>query len=177
MPQRSKISTLPDTLKAELDRRLIQSGFSGYEGLEEWLTDQGWQISKSAIHRYGSKFEERLGAIAMATEQAKAIASAAEDDGNAMSDAVIRLIQEKVFAMLVDMESLDPENVSLTSIGMMIAKLTSSSVQVKEQQRKYKDRAEQAAKEIDNLLGQSKNRGLSEDMAAQIRSKVLGIAG
>lgn len=177
MPQRSKISTLPDTLKAELNRRLIQSGFSGYEGLEEWLTDQGWQISKSAIHRYGSKFEERLGAIAMATEQAKAIASAAEDDGNAMSDAVIRLIQEKVFAMLVDMESLDPENVSLTSIGMMIAKLTSSSVQVKEQQRKYKDRAEQAAKEIDNLLGQSKNRGLSEDMAAQIRSKVLGIAG
>lgn len=177
MPQRSKISTLPDTLKAELDRRLIQSGFSGYEGLEEWLTDQGWQISKSAIHRYGSKFEERLGAIAMATEQAKAIASAAEDDGNAMSDAVIRLIQEKVFQMLVDMESLDPENVSLTSIGMMIAKLTSSSVQVKEQQRKYKDRAEQAAKEIDNLLGQSKTRGLSEDMAAQIRSKVLGIAG
>ena len=177
MPQRSKISILPEDLKAELDRRLIQSGFSGYEGLEEWLSAQGWQISKSAIHRYGSRFEERLGAIAMATEQAKAIASAAEDDGNAMSDAVIRLIQEKVFQMLVEMESLDPDNVSLTSIGMMIAKLTSSSVQVKEQQRKYKDRAEQAAKEIDNLLGQSKTRGLSEDMAAQIRSKVLGIAG
>lgn len=177
MPQRSKVATLPENIKAELDRRLIQSGFSGYEGLEQWLGEQGWQISKSAIHRYGSKFEERLGAIAMATEQAKAIATAAEDDGNAMSDAVIRLIQEKVFQMLVEMESLDPENVSLTSVGMMIAKLTSSSVQVKEQQRKYREKAEQAAKEIENLLGQSKNRGLSEDMAAQIRSKVLGIAG
>jgi microcompartment protein CcmL/EutN len=177
MPARSKVSLLPAEVKAELDSRLIKSGFSGYEALEEWLGEQGCTISKSAIHRYGSKFEEKLGAIAMATEQAKAIASASEDDGNAMSDAVIRLIQEKVFQMLVEMENLDPENVSLPSLGMMIAKLTSSSVQVKEQQRKYREKAEQAAKEIENLLGQSKTRGLSEDMAAQIRSKVLGIAG
>lgn len=177
MPQRSKVTSLPEEIKASLDRKLIRSGFSGYGMLEEWLLEQGYEISRSAIHRYGSKFEERLGAIALATEQAKAIASAAEDDGNAMSDAVIRLIQEKVFQLLIDMEEIDPEKISLPQVGTMIAKLTSSSVSVKRQQREYRERAEAAAKEIENLLGQSKNRGLSEDMAAQIRSKVLGIAG
>jgi hypothetical protein len=37
MPLPSKVSQLPDKTKAELDRKLIESAFSGYRQLEEWL--------------------------------------------------------------------------------------------------------------------------------------------
>ena len=67
MPQRSKILTLPDNVKADLNNRLISGGFAGYEALSEWLISEGYEISKSALHRYGTEFEQRLGAIRVAT--------------------------------------------------------------------------------------------------------------
>ena len=41
MPARSKITQLPDEIRAELERRLITGGFSDYSSLELWLRDQG----------------------------------------------------------------------------------------------------------------------------------------
>ena len=101
MPQRSAISQLPEEIQLELNRRLVANSFSDYQGLSEWLEELGFEISRSSVHRHGHLFEEKLIAIKIATEQAKAIATAAGDEEGAMNDALIRLIQQKAFDVLV----------------------------------------------------------------------------
>lgn len=57
MPARSKIATLPDAVRRELDAKLIANGFGDYEGMARWLNEQGFQIGKSCVHEHGQKLE------------------------------------------------------------------------------------------------------------------------
>lgn len=173
MPAPSKVETLlPESLKQELDSRLIQSGFSGYEALSEWLKTHGFTISKSALHRYGQTFEERVVALKRATEQAKAIVAESPDDEGAMAEALTRLVSEKLFTVLIDME-VDPNKVNINSLGKTVAELTRASVTHKKYVQEVRARALAAAAEVESV---AKQGGLSDDRAAIIRQKILGIA-
>jgi hypothetical protein len=46
MPPRSKVAMLPQALRDELERRMVERGFSGYEELADWLQKQGFQIAE-----------------------------------------------------------------------------------------------------------------------------------
>lgn len=89
MPARSTVSRLPPELRDELDRRLIAGGFSDYTGLTDWLAGEGYEISRSAVHRHGRRVEERIEQIRIATDEAKAIEKAAEDDGESISFSIL----------------------------------------------------------------------------------------
>jgi Protein of unknown function (DUF3486) len=45
MGVRSKVAKLPASVRAELDRRIAEGAFSGYQALAEWLQAQGYQIA------------------------------------------------------------------------------------------------------------------------------------
>lgn len=60
MGRLSIIKLLPDSVRKEIDRRLIDEKFSNYERHARALTDQGYPISKSMLHRYGQEFEHVL---------------------------------------------------------------------------------------------------------------------
>lgn len=141
MPQRSKIHTLPDDVKSQLDKKLITGGFSDYTGLAAWLTDQGFEISRSSLGRYGSEFEQRLGAIRIATEQARAVVDAAGDERGDMNEALIRLVQQEAFNVLVNLND-DDKNALLPKIGIMVAKLSKASVGQKKWMLDVKTKAE-----------------------------------
>lgn len=149
MPKRSKILQLPEEIKATLDKRLISGGFSGYRELASWLAEQGFEISHSAIHRYGQEFEEKIAAIRIATEQAKAITDAVGDDAGATGDALIRLVQEKAFQVLVKMSDLDPEAVDFNKLTVSIAKLNNAAVTQKKWLADMKKKTEQAVENIE----------------------------
>ena len=91
MPTRSKVMQLPESVRSQLDQKLIANGFSDYPALADWLAGQGFEIGKSSLHRYGQEFEDKLAALRIATQQAQAIGEAVEDDGNALGDALVRL--------------------------------------------------------------------------------------
>lgn len=101
MAQRSSLLELPDDLRKQLNARLVAKGFSNYDGFAQWLNNEletrglELRVSRSAIHRHGQKFEDKLETLRVATEQAKAISEGAEDDEGTMNDALIRLIQTK----------------------------------------------------------------------------------
>lgn len=172
MPQRSKVLALPDDVKADLDKRLISGGFADYVALSEWLKGQGYEISKSSIHRYASDFEARLSAIKIATDQAQAIAETIGDDQGVLGDALTRLIQEKTFQLLVEMETLDPEKVSFTKLGEMVAKLNKTAVL---QKKWMADMREKARSTADDVVKVARSEGLSAEKAEEIRKKILGI--
>ncbi|MCE5184629.1 MAG: DUF3486 family protein [Planctomycetaceae bacterium] len=174
MPSRSKITKLPDVIKRELDKRLITGSFSDYRKLSDWLQEQGFEISKSAINRYGQAFEDRLAAIKVASEQARAVSEAVGDNEGVMNDALISLVQEKAFDVLVNLQTEDPVAFAkiFPKMGIMVAKLSKASVDQKKWMSEAKSKAKDAAEEVVKAV---KKSGMSEKTAEEIRKKILGI--
>jgi hypothetical protein len=170
MAPRSKISKLPTDVKAWLDRALSENGFADYELLAADLKSRGYDISKSAVHRYGQDFEDKLLAIKVATEQARAITEAIPDNEGAMNNALISLVQQKAFNALVNM----PEGASIKDIGLMVARLSNATVKQKQFAAEVREKAATAADAVEKI---AKKGGLSPSAVKEIRSRILGIPG
>jgi len=178
MARRSSILSLPDDLRQALNARLVSSGFADYSALEEWLNGElearglELRVSRSAVHRHGQQFEEKLEALRVATEQAKAIAEGAEDDEGSMNDALIRLVQTKTFETLMALEEGQPVH----KIGLMVARLVRASVNQKKWASEYREKLEaRKAAAAEKVEAITKKSGLTKDVAAQIRAEILGI--
>jgi len=175
MPKRSKVETLPPELKAWLDGELLKRGFADYVQLAADLQKKGADLSKSSLHRYGSKFEERMAQLKASTEQAKAVVAASPDDEGAMNEALIRLTQDKLFGILVELD-VDPASVSLPKLTKSIADLARSSIG----QKRWSLEARAAARE--ELLREQREKldalpnkgGVTAETKAAIR-EALGI--
>jgi len=144
MPRRPAVHALPPEVKAWLDEALAGKGFQGYRLLEEELLRRGWEISKSSLQRYGKSFEERLKALKLASEQAKAIVEAAPDEEGAVNEALTRLVQEKLFTVLQDIQ-VDPEHLNLAGLTRSVAELCRSSVAQKRWRAEALERARREA--------------------------------
>ena len=173
MGKKSTVETLPKEVKEWLDRALVESNFSGYKLLAEAMKARGYEISKSAIHRYGQDFEDRLKTLKMVTEQARAVVQAAPDEDGAVNDALVRLTQEKLFGVLMEIE-VDPETVDLAKLAKAVAELGKASVMQKRWLSEVRAKAEAAAANVEKI---AKKGGLSSASVEQLRREILGIAG
>lgn len=171
MAPRSKVAGLPPAVKQWLDTALVDGNFADYELLAEELKGKGYDISKSSLHRYGSKFEAKMAAVKLATEQAEAIAKAVPDDENALGDALLRVIQEKTFSMLMNMEE-DPK-IGFAKLASIAIESGFSSTNVKEFRSKVKTKAKEAAAEVASI---AKSGGLTAESIEAIKKSILGIA-
>ncbi|WP_076592013.1 DUF3486 family protein [Herminiimonas arsenitoxidans] len=171
MARRSKVVALPKAIKEWLDKALLDGNFAEYELLTAQLKEKGFDISKSSLHRYGSQFEKKMAAIKIATEQARAIGEAVPDDENAMGDALLRVIQEKTFSMLMNMEE-DPK-IGFAKLASIAIDSGFSSTNIKEFRSKVKNKAKDTATEV---AATARQAGLSDEMVAEIKRKILGIA-
>lgn len=171
MPRRSAITELPNNIKDELDERLVSGGFARYQDLAEWLAGEGYEISRSAIHRYGHKFKFRLEAMKHVTEQSRIIAEHIGDDANLVGDALTRLIQEKLFGIVVDLE--DPGEMSLPALVRAIADLNRSSVTVKKYSAEVR---EKLRVKLSALEAENKQDGkLDPETLRRVREEIYGI--
>jgi len=179
VPRRSKVGKLPADIRGWLDAILVGNQFGGYVALEAALRAKGYAVSKSALHRYGSKLERRLQAIRDSTEAARAIAQTAPDEADDRSAAVMSMVQSDIFNILVDLQDSEDdvphaERLKLRSrAAKSIAELSRASVNQKKWMVDVRSRTEAAAKKAESL---ARKGGLSEDSAAEIRRAILGIA-
>lgn len=178
MAPRSKVALLPPEVREALEQRLIGSGFSGYEEHSAWLAEQGYEIKKSSVHRFGSTFEDRCAGLAIATTQAKAIVEASGDDEGAMGRSLTSLLQKKIFDALLDLE-IDPDEIDISKLGRMIADLSRASVtQQKHASQVRKDSREELQREQSaNLDKVAAEQGMTGDQVKFWRERFLGIAG
>lgn len=180
MGRQSSITALPEEVRRFLERALTEQGFSGYEALEALMRDKGYNISKSAIHRYGQKIERRFAAIKASTEAAKLIVEAAGDDQDARSEAVIALVQTEMFESIIAIQESDDDKLSPADrLGMMskaaknIATLARASIV----QKQYKSAVQAKAADVaDKAARLAAKGGLSPESVAEIRRSILGIA-
>lgn len=180
MGYQSTVSALPDAVRGALDKQLVTRNFTGYQALEDWLRAEGYEISKSAIHRYGQKIERRMAAIKASTEAAKLITESAGDDQDARSEAVIALVQTEMFDSIIAIQEADDEELSAEDrLGLMskaaknIATLTRASLAQKEYKTKVMARAAEAAEKVAKL---ARKGGMSAATVDEIKRSILGIA-
>lgn len=169
MPPRSKVGTLPAEVKAWLDQALVENNFSGYEALSAELAERGYSIGKSALHAYGQSFEDRLSRLRMASEQAKAVVTAAPDEEGAVNEALMRLVQEHLFNLLMT----EGGKVDLPKVAKAVAELGRASVVQKKWLAEVKARAEVAAQAVEKIV---RKGGLNAETVNEIRRQILGVA-
>jgi hypothetical protein len=176
MPAVAKVHTLPDDIRGWLEGELKRRGYGDYVQLSELLAEKGYRISKSTLGRFGVDLKERCDALRLATETAKTIVRENPDDDGAMNDALQRLVQEKIFTLLYDLQNLkiSTENFDakdLARITRAIADITNASLR---QKRWMAEGRKQQAEKVEAAIAEAKpSGGLSDAAEARIRAALL----
>ncbi len=168
MPAPSKVALLPEDIREEFERRLVASGFSGYEAHSAWLATTGHPIGKSALGEFGKNYKKRLEQLRIAAEQAKALRQAAPDDEGAVNDMVIRMAQEKIFNLLMELD-IDPEKVNVSALFRSIAEVTRATTSHKRFMEEFQKKGSGVIEEM------AKSTGMSEEQANLWKMKFLGV--
>ncbi len=177
-----KIQRLPEDLKLELDRRLSGGTFRSWRKLSEWLGQNGYQISHTSLYEYGQKFDRRLDAIRLATEQARIVCAQFKDDDVQMQTALLRLVQTRLFEVLSAVnektksgrpkrggEKIAPVNITV------LARCVLGLARADSENRKWAERARAAVATAAKKLDEAAGKGLSTDAADQIRAVLMEI--
>lgn len=178
MPARSIIDQLPPELREWLEAELVRRGFADYieltEELNRRIAGAGLEVTvaKSSVHRYGAQVGERIAALKRSTEVARTLAREVGDDEGAMNDALMRLVQDRLFNVVLDLE-LDPAKINFLKLGHLVADLGRASVTQKKHQVELRARAKAAAAVVAET---ARKGGLSDDAIELIRREILGIA-
>ena len=181
MGARSKIDTeLPRQVREELDARLVAQNFCKYADLHDWLARRlrehglAITISRPAVKRHGKRLESRLQRLKIATEQAKALAAGAGDDEGAMSDALVRLTQERLFELLMSMGDIDPKKVNLSGLLKGVSEITKASVSQKRWMTEARAKISAAKADLKKEL--QGRKGITADTMRKI-DEAFGVLG
>src|SRR5438270_8118947 len=100
---RSKVVMLPATVRAEVDRLIVERAFSGYQALAKDLQAKGYHISDDSLQRYGVRLRHQLDALNLARYQAQVLAAAGKNTGDTLATPTVtiaRHIQQQVLSIL-----------------------------------------------------------------------------
>ena len=183
MGRRSTVYALPPEVRDQLNARLVSQGFGGYSELAEWLSAQGYELSRSAVHRYGAEleaeYEAAMGDVRRASELARAYADADPDDAAALTGAVNRMAQEQLLRALLGLRKaeaagehapgdmakhLSTVSRALADLGRLDIQRTKHAIQV---------RRELAAEAADRAEAAAKKGGVSADGIAALRAAIM----
>lgn len=170
----SSIETLPVEVKAWLDQELVRMGFRDYSGLAQALKEQGHEISRSAIGRYGKSFKEEQKRLKQSIEMAKAFAEVVGDDGAAMNQTLTALAQQELMAIV--REGRYDEEIKLPALVQSIAQLNRSDINTRKFQIEQAARRKALNDAADQAEQSLTGRGMSKDAVDAIKREILGIA-
>lgn len=183
MPTVSKLNLLPAEVRAWLDSRLVANAFGNYDDLTDQLNqklaehDLELRVSRSGLGVYGKTLKERIEKIRASTSAAKVLNETLDDDGDALGMANIALAQDLMFQLMNRVNLDDPDQkVDVDELSMLfraLGNISRASLPQKKWAKSVREELErktsQAAAEIQS------EAGLTDEQAAIIRAKILGI--
>lgn len=158
---------LPADVREQVDRLLIEGG-STYEEIRDFLAAQGYDISRSAIGRYGKDFLAAYRRLRIVEDKSRALVSEV-GDGLVLEEAA-----SKIFVQMVLEAQLDG-NLDLKKLPRILsdfAKLQASSVAREKFKREIQEKVRGVAEDVAET---AKKSGLTAAAADEIRRKILGI--
>lgn len=171
MPPRSLIRQLPKLIRTRLDKQLNTNGFREHQALVDWLSEQGYQISKSSVQRYSADLQSRINQAEEAALKARAIAEVFPDSDPSMGVALTGLVQQQLLEFVLA-DGFAPELLSPMEVIKAIAEVNRAEMA----HQKWK--AETQAK-IDEKLSEMETdaprAGLDLETIKRIREEIYGI--
>jgi hypothetical protein len=173
------VDALPPEVRAWLDQELVRLGFRDYRGLARELKGQGWQVSKSAVHRYGQALQEQ---IETRTRKAKEKAELAKALSGVYGDNLADMVTgAQGIALSAVMDAIDAREYSadretLGSLAKAIPQIgrglfgAAAEKRAEAARRKALEDAAQAVERSEVA------RGLTKDRVAELRRIITGIA-
>lgn len=183
MPARSAVGQLPEEIRDELNRRLVESGFSGYADLAAWLREQGYQVSKSAVHRHGSELERQFDEAMADVRRTRALAKACKDEGDAgdqgdVLSATSGILQEQLLRISIALRQADTDPAeaakSISVVARAHADVGRMQVALQKWQEQMREKAASAADAVERV---ARRGGLTAESVDLIRREILGITG
>lgn len=183
MGRKSSIERSPEAVRATIDK-LIRQGRFTLDEMRAYIAAQHGENavpSRSSLHRYTVQQEAML-------EKMRAIDSAArvvvEELGESPDDRAGALLVQSITTLAVDAAmraQQDGEEPSIEEVRKLARAardvISARSVNLKERQAiEAAARAKLQREQAQALESVVKEGGLSEDMAAQFRKKILGVA-
>jgi len=169
----SSIRTLPTEAKAWLDQELVRRQFTGYVQLEALLAEQGYEISKSALGRYGKKFKQEQTQLKQSIEMAKAFAEVVGDDGAAMNQTLTALAQQELMSVIRDGKYDD--EIKLPALVRSISALNRSDINTRKFQIEQAARNKALNEAANAVEKAAQQKGMTADQAQFWREQVLGV--
>ena len=184
MAKRPAIATLlPEDVLVALNEKLICQAFGDYAGLSEWLKEQGYQVSKTAVWRHGSclqaAMEKSMGRARERMEIAKALRGASDEDKAALMEANEMVAMDQIMDMFEAMGTWEAADkvTAVPKLVRAIADLNRSAIGSSKWKKEFEAEAEKKASEKAARLATSaaKKEGVSDEGLSRIR-QALGMA-
>jgi hypothetical protein len=180
----TKINLLPAHLRAELDRRIIESGYGDYRGHSEWLKGEGHEISNVTICDHGTKIRDRIQELADAKNFAIAYGISVGEDELAVPRMINGMVQDALFKVASRIHKTasnlpDDDDGAIWSLLKQLNMLTKSladtsrsDVMVSKYSQELKDK--QAAK-LAELTAEGQELGINTEYLKRLESEWLGL--
>ena len=180
--KRNRFQRLPPKDRAFVENRQFNNGYGDIDGLQQDLKERGHDIPRSTLGYINKYLKEQADEIRQKTQLTTSIINAVGENAHNLGLATSLLFQNEVQEMLsklglreIDYTALSEEariklffNLSKTQLN------TSESIQI---QQKAKIELEKRVKETATVIEETvKDAGLTDEKAAFILEKVLGIA-
>lgn len=182
MARRSKVDGLPAVVLDDLNSKLIERGFSGYEDLAAWLKELGYDISKSALHRHGSaleaEFEEAMADARRTRALARAARESGDNDDGALLESASGIMQDNLLRLSLKLKhsGAEPEEAAKTLSLISRAFADIGRFDISRQKWQIEMEAKIRADEREKVTAAAKAAGASPDLLKKIRVE-LGIEG
>ncbi|MDE4175789.1 DUF3486 family protein [Phaeobacter sp. PT47_59] len=191
MPPPRKINLMPPEFRDWLHEALQERGFSGYEQLAEdlnfKLADAGLElrIGKSAVHEYGSEYQEFVKYQEQASQWAESwLTDNGLEEEAQRHNVLFQMLTTLAFKSMQskmgkDAGEIDPRDLSF--LGKMLKDVMASSgirekLKDDERERIAAEARRQAQREMaDQVDSAVAEAGLSAERAAQLREMILGV--
>lgn len=168
-----RIRSLPVDVRKELDERIAKREFKNYRELKVWLLQHGCQLATVTVKHHAVKLEARLEAVRLATAQARAVVEATGSDEGDINHALMRLVQQHLFTVLVELNGADLSEVNLAALARSVATLAHASVA----QQKFAEEMRTHILAAQRTVADAEARGLTEVGVAQIKRVLMEITG
>lgn len=163
-----KVQQLPDEIVHEVNARIVEG--HTYTEIAAHLRTMGHPVSKSSVARYGQHYLAKFERVRLSTDMARTIVE--QNGGTDLEEAATRLALDLVLQRLLDTSELGGE-LDICRALEALARVQGAAVTREKWKSELAKRVEQAAQACAKT---AKQGGLSDQAAADIRAKILGIA-
>ena len=183
--KKSFYASLKPEQRAELDRRLIDSGWTGYDEHIDWLKSIGSEASKTVLIKYAEKYRAKLEDLKLQDDYRRAYQQEINDDIQVNSVNLIATAQRATQFLLdrveTRMKNLNDEvkdyelAVAANTLSKVVGSIgTLNSSQVVNQKYLDEKRAKQEAR-MNDLQAEAVAQGISPEFMERMKREVLGM--